>query len=125
MPNLNKVFLMGHITKDVETTFTAGGMAIAKFTLAVNDYHKDKDATVSFIDITAFGKQAEVLGNVKKGDPLFVEGRLQQDRWQDKTTGANRSKLGVILTSFQFLKARDNSTQDYNENSNSGDGIPF
>ena len=124
MPNFNRVFLIGHITKDVETTFTASGMAIAKFTLAVNDYRKDKDTQVSFVDVTAFGKQAEILGNVKKGDPLFVEGRLQQDRWQDKTTGANRTKLGVILVSFQFMKAKG-AQQEYQPSENSGDGIPF
>jgi len=129
MPNFNKVILMGHTTADIVTRYTPAGNAVSKFTLAVNDYKKDGKSTVSFIEITAFGKQAETLGSVKRGDPLFVEGKLQQDKWVDKNTGSNRYKLGVTLTTFRFLKSKglSNNSGGSEENTgiNNNDDMPF
>src|SRR5512137_1138811 len=108
MASFNQVILIGNLTRDPELRYTPKGMAIAKFGLAVNRTWKTETGEsreeVTFIDIDAFGRQAETLCQyVKKGSPLFVEGRLRLDQWDDKQTGQKRSKLGVVLEGFQFL----------------------
>lgn len=107
MANLNRVMLMGNITRDIELKFTPSKTAIAEFGLAVNRNWTGKDGTkqeeVTFVDCVAFGKSAETLGTYKrKGDPLFVEGRLKLDQWEAQD-GSKRSKLRVIVEGFQFL----------------------
>ncbi len=107
----NKVFLMGNLTRDPETRVTPGGMTIAKLGLAVNRRYRTKDGEqreeTTFVDIDAFGPQAETIQRYcTKGSGLFVEGRLRLDQWQDKNTGDNRSKLGVVLEGFQFVGGR-------------------
>ncbi len=108
MANYNKVILMGNLTRDPEMRYTPGGMAIAKFGLAVNrrwrsESGEQKEET-TFVDVDAFGKQAETIGQyLKKGRPVLVEGRLKLDQWDDKQTGQKRSRLGVVLESFTFL----------------------
>lgn len=111
MANLNKVFLIGNLTRDPELKYTPKGTAVASFALAINHVYKTPDGEkreeVSFIDVTAFGRQAEVVSEyVKKGDPFFVEGRLKLETWDDKQSGQKRSKLRVLLESFQFLASR-------------------
>jgi single-strand DNA-binding protein len=108
MANFNKVILIGNLTRDPELRYTPKGLAIAKLGLAVNRSWKtetgENKEEVTFIDIDAFGKQAETIGQyLKKGRPVLVEGRLRLDQWDDKQTGQKRSKLGVILEAFQFL----------------------
>lgn len=108
MPNLNKVLLMGHLTRDVELKFTPKGSAIAKLGLATSRQWKsetgEKKEETLFVDIDVFGKQAETLAQyVKKGSALYVEGRMKLDQWDDKTTGQKRSKIGVVCESFQFI----------------------
>lgn len=109
MANYNKVILIGNLTRDPELRYTPKGTAIARIGLAVNRSWKDATTgemreEVTFVDIDAFGKQAETLGQyMKKGRPLMVEGRLRLDTWEDKQTNQKRSKLGVVLESFQFL----------------------
>jgi single-strand DNA-binding protein len=108
MANFNKVILLGNLTRDIEVRFTQGGLAIAKFGLAVNRRATSKDGetkeTTCFVDVTAFGKQAEILEKyVSKGSPLFMEGRLEFSTWEDKNGGGKRSKLEVILENFQFI----------------------
>jgi single-strand DNA-binding protein len=108
MASFNKVILVGNLTRDPELRYTPKGMAIAKLGLAVNRVWKNEAGEskeeVTFIDIDAFGKQAENIGNfLKKGRPILVEGRLRLDQWEDKQTGQKRSKLGVVLENFQFL----------------------
>jgi single-strand DNA-binding protein len=108
MANFNKVFLMGNLTRDPELRYTPKGTAIAKLGLAVNRSWRDESGQtkeeVTFVDIDAFGRQAETLGQyMKKGRPIFIEGRLRLDTWEDKQTNQKRSKLGVVLESFQFL----------------------
>ena len=110
MANLNKVFLIGNLTRDVETRYTQGGTAIAKVGLAVNRKYTAQNGELKeetcFVDLTAFGKQAETLAKyVGKGSPLFVEGRLQYSTWEDKDGGGKRSKLDVVIEGFQFLGA--------------------
>ena len=112
MAGYNKVILIGNLTRDPELRYTPKGVAIAKIGLAVNRNWRDPASgelkeEVTFVDIDAFGKQAETLGQyMKKGSPLMVEGRLRLDTWEDKQTNQKRSKLGVILESFQFLDSR-------------------
>src|SRR5688572_32380410 len=109
MNGFNKVILAGNLTRDPELRYTPGGMAIAKFGLALNRKWKDTQSgemkeEVTFVDVDAFGKQAETIGNyLKKGRPILVEGRLKLDQWDDKQTQQKRSRLGVVMESFQFL----------------------
>jgi single-strand DNA-binding protein len=110
MPNLNKVFLMGNLTRDPELRYTSTGLAVAQFGLAVNRKYTSKDGEqkdeVCFVDIQAFGRQAETLSQyTSKGRPLFVEGRLRLDTWQGQD-GQKRSKLQVVLEGFQFIGGR-------------------
>lgn len=108
MPNFNKVILAGNITRDPELRYTPKGTAVAKIGLAINRQWKDdagqQKEEVTFVDVDAFGRQAEVISQyLKKGRPILVEGRLRLDQWDDKQTGQKKSRLGVVLESFQFL----------------------
>jgi single-strand DNA-binding protein len=108
MANFNKVILAGNLTRDPELRYTPKGLAIAKIGLAINRSWKTETGEakeeVTFVDIDAFGKQAETIGQyLKKGRPILVEGRLRLDQWDDKQTGQKRSRLGVVLEGFQFL----------------------
>lgn len=105
MPNLNKVMLIGHLTRDVETR-AVGGNTVANFGMAVNHKWKGKDGEkkeeTCFVDLEAWNRSAEVLAQyVKKGDPLYVEGRLKLDTWEKD--GQKFSKLRVVVDGFQFL----------------------
>jgi len=108
MANFNKVILAGNLTRDPELRYTPKGTAIAKFGLAINRNWTGEDGQkreeVTFVDIDAFGKQAEVIGQyLRKGRPVLIEGRLKLDQWDDKQTGQKRSRLGVVLEAFSFL----------------------
>ncbi len=108
MANFNKVILAGNLTRDPELRYTPSGVAIAKFGLAINRTWKSETGEqreeTTFVDIDAFGRQAEVVGQyLKKGRPLLVEGRLRLDQWEDKNTHHKQSKLKVVLESFSFL----------------------
>ena len=108
MANFNKVILIGNLTRDPELRYTPKGTAIAKIGLAINRTWKtetgESKEEVTFVDIDAFGRQAETLGQyMKKGRPIMIEGRLKLDTWDDKQTNQKRSRLGVVLESFQFL----------------------
>ena len=112
MPNLNKVMLMGNLTRDPEIKYTPKGTAIANFGIAVNRTYTpeggEKREEVTFIDLEAFGRTAEIIGEYfKKGRPIFIEGRLKLDQWDDKTTGKKMSKLRVVVDSFEFLGSRE------------------
>ena len=112
MANLNKVMLIGNLTRDPEIKYTPKGTAIADIGLAVNRNYTtesgEKREEVTFIDVTLWGRVAEIVGEYcKKGRPLFVEGRLQLDTWDDKQTGQKRSKLKVVGDNIQLLGGRD------------------
>src|SRR5471032_1395936 len=112
MPNLNKVMLMGNLTRDPEIKYTPKGTAIANFGIAVNRVFTpeggEKREEVTFIDLEAFGRTAEIIGEYfKKGRPIFIEGRLKLDQWDDKTSGKKMSKLRVVVESFEFLGSRE------------------
>src|SRR3954468_18551771 len=111
MANFNKVILAGNLTRDPELRYTPKGTAIAKFGLAINRTWKNEAGEtkeeVTVVDIDAFGKSAELIGQYfKKGRPILMEGRLRLDTWDDKQTNQKRSKLGVVLDSFQFMDSR-------------------
>ncbi len=109
--NFNKVILAGNLTRDPEMDYMPSSQtAKTKFGLAVNRKRKSQDGQVHestcFVDCVAFGKQAETINQyMTKGQPILVEGRLHFSQWQDKQTGANRSKLEVVVEGFQFLGA--------------------
>lgn len=105
--SLNRVFLMGNLTRDIEVRHTSQNMAIAKMGLAVNRKFKTQSGEqreeVTFVDCDAFGRTAEVMAQyLRKGRPVFIEGRLKLDQWQDQQ-GNKRSKLSVVVESFQFV----------------------
>lgn len=114
MAYLNKVFLIGNLTRDPELRVTPKGTSICQFGLAVNRQFKDeagasRDET-TFVDIEAWGKQAELVAKyLTKGAPAMVEGRLKLDQWEDKTNGQKRSKIKLVLDNVQFLSARSGS----------------
>ena len=104
---------MGRLTRDPETRVTASGLTICKLGLACSRAYATKDGErkeeTTFIDVDAFGKQAEVITKyMRKGRPIMVEGRLKLDQWESND-GQKRSKLGVVLETFQFLGSRDDA----------------
>jgi single-strand DNA-binding protein len=108
MASFNRVILAGNLTRDPELRYTPKGTAVARLGIAVNRQWKtdtgEQKEEVTFVDVDAFGRQAEVIGQyLKKGRPILIEGRLKYDTWDDKQTSQKRSKLTVVLESFQFL----------------------
>lgn len=110
MASLNKVMLIGNVTRDPEVRYTPKGTAVTDVGLAVNRVYTlegEKREETTFVDITFWGRQAEIVGEyVKKGRPLFVEGRLQMDTWEDKQSGQKRSRLKIIAEQMQLLGGR-------------------
>ena len=102
MSSFNKVILIGNLTRDPQIKYTTGGTAIAELGMAIGRKWFDKTTNqqkeeTTFVDVTLFGKQAEVAGQyLAKGRPVMIEGRLQLDSWEDKETGHKRSKLRVV-----------------------------
>ena len=136
MASLNKVQIIGNITRDPETRNTPKGTVVAEVGIAINRNYTtesgEKREEVTFIDVTFWGKQAEILGQyAKKGGSLYIEGRLQLDSWDDKETGQKRSKLKVTGEQFQFLGKKGGERQDQPGRDQSpsqrgdGDSIPF
>ena len=110
MANFNKVLLMGNLTRDPEVRYTPKGTAVANLGLAVNRTWTDESGQqkeeVLFVDIDVWGRQAENCGQyLSKGRPVFVEGRLRLDSWEDKESGQKRNKLKVVAERVQFLGA--------------------
>ncbi len=112
MPSFNKVVLMGNLTRDPQLKHLPSNLVVAEFGLACNRRFRtaageDKEE-VAFVDCSAFGRQAETIGQYcTKGKPIFVEGRLKFDTWDDRAGGGKRSKLTVVVENFQFLGPRD------------------
>ncbi len=111
MASFNRVILAGNLTRDPELRYTPKGTAVARIGLALNRTWKSETGEtkeeVTFVDVEAFGRQAEVIGQyMKKGRPFLVEGRLKLDQWEDKNTHQKQSKLKVVLESFSFIDSR-------------------
>ncbi|MEX2382677.1 MAG: single-stranded DNA-binding protein [Opitutales bacterium] len=110
MATLNKVFLIGNLTRDPELRVTPKGTSICSFGLAVNRQYRDDSGTVhedtTFVDIDAWGRQGELCSKyLTKGSLTMVEGRLKLDQWESKT-GEKRNKIKVVLENVQFLGGR-------------------
>lgn len=110
MPNLNKTMLMGNLTRDPELRYLPSNTAVVSLSIAINRRWKNQagesQEETTFLDAESFGKQGEVINQYfRKGDPIFIEGRIKQDVWQDRD-GNNRSKLKVVVESFEFLKGK-------------------
>jgi len=107
---MNQVNLMGNITKDLEMRYLPNGTAILSFSIAVNRRYKDKDGKAvdkpSFIDCKAWAKTAEFINQYwSKGKRILLIGRLEQETWQDKESGKNRSKIVVIVDKVFFTES--------------------
>jgi single-strand DNA-binding protein len=112
MASVNRVTLIGNLTRDPQMKFLPSQMAVTEFGLAMNRKFRtaagEDREEVTFVDITAFGKQAEVLNQYcTKGKLMYIEGRLKLDQWEDKNGGGKRSKLSVVVENFQFLGSRE------------------
>lgn len=110
MPNLNKVMLMGNLTRDVELKTTTNNQTVGNIGLAINRRWKTPDGEqreeTTFVDCEAWGKTAEILAKyLSKGRPVYIEGRLKLDQWEDKD-GGKRSKMRVVVEEFQFIDSK-------------------
>ena len=115
MANVNKVFLIGNLTAEPEIRQLPSGDTIASFSLAINRRYTnargEQVEDTTFVEIDAFSRLADIIRQfVHKGDPLFVEGRLRQDRWVDKQTNQQRSRLKVVADNLQLLSSRPAGT---------------
>jgi single-strand DNA-binding protein len=114
MANLNKVLLLGRLTRDPETRATQSGSAVVSFGLAVNRtyFRKESNERVEeacFVDVEAWGRTGETIARyLKKGRQIFIEGRLKFDSWEKD--GQKRTKLSVVAENFQFVDGPDGSS---------------
>jgi len=125
MPSVNKVILVGNLTRDPQSRQLPTHSTVTEFGLAMNRKFKSADGEdreeVCFIDCAAFGRQAEVIQKYcRKGKSLYVEGRLRYDSWDDKNGHGKRSKLSIVVENFQFLGGKDD--QPAHEESFGGGG---
>ncbi len=112
--NVNRVTLAGNLTRDIDLKYTQTNKAVASFGIAINHKFKGGDGTfkedVTFIDCEAWGQVAETMSKyLSKGRPVYLEGRLRLDQWDDKQNGQKRSKLKVVVESFQFVGKKDDA----------------
>ena len=128
MSSYNKVLLMGNLTRDPEVRYTPKGNAVTDLGLAVNRSYTldsgERREEVTFVDITVWGRQAELAGQyLHKGRPVFIEGRLQLDSWEDRNTGEKRNKLRVVCENMRFIGSRgDGQGGDQHEAGRDRDG---
>ncbi len=111
MASFNKVILLGNLTRDPEVRYTPKGSAVCDLGLAVNRQYSldngEKREEVTYVDVVLWARLAEIAGEyLKKGRPVFIEGRLQLDSWDDKQSGQKRTKLRVVGETMQLLGSR-------------------
>ena len=124
MASFNQVILLGNLTRDVELKHTPSNQAVANIGLAMNRQYQTRDGErreeTTFVDCEAWGRQAEVMAQyLSKGRPVFIQGRLKLDTWQDQQ-GQNRSKLKVVVENFQFVGGRDGGGASGNDGGGGG-----
>ncbi|MAI66635.1 MAG: single-stranded DNA-binding protein [Phycisphaerae bacterium] len=137
MATYNKVLIMGNLTRDPELKQTPNNQSVAQIGLALNRKFKDREGNmreeVTYVECEAWGRTAEVMSQyLSKGKPVFIEGRLKLDQWQDKD-GNNRSKMKVVIESFQFIDSKGgqssqppaNTTNPAPQTAPPTDDIPF
>jgi single-strand DNA-binding protein len=139
MATINKVMIMGNLTRDPELRYTPGGAPVGEFALALNERYKNKQTgqdteKVHFIDIVCWGKTAEIAAQfLKKGSPVHIEGKLTQDRWEDQASGQKRSKLKVTCERLTFVGSKNDGGAGGGGNASEGvgqdqapvDDVPF
>lgn len=115
MANLNKVQLIGNITKDPQTGETPSGQRWAEFDIAINSKDNNGNKVTQFVNgITCWDKTAEIAANhLRRGSLVFVEGALKQEQWNDKKTGQNRTRLRVVAYNLQFFFLGQQSGDGY------------
>lgn len=114
--SINSVSISGNVTRDPDSRVTPSGTNVLKFSVAVNERRKSKDGEwedyASFIDCVMFGRRAEAISRyIHKGTKVSVQGKLSQDRWNDKSTGESRSKLQVMVDEIELMSRREEPTQ--------------
>lgn len=121
MANLNKVMIIGNLTSDPEVRTTPRGTSLTELRLAVNRISSgpnegERREEVTYLDVTCWGRQGEIAAQyLSKGRPVFIEGRLQMDQWEDKQTGQKRSRIRIVAENLQMLGSpRDNGQQGGN-----------
>ena len=135
MASYNKVLIMGNLTRDPELKQTPNNQSVAQIGIAMNRKFKDREGNMreetTFVDCEAWGRTAEVMAQyLSKGKPVFVDGRLKLDQWQDKD-GNNRSKLKVVIEKFEFIDSKGNQSstppaqQEVTTAPPADDDIPF
>ena len=115
MASFNKVILLGNLTRDPEVRYTPKGSAVCDLGIAVNRVYTteggERREEVTFVDVVLWARLAEIACEyLKKGRPIFIEGRLQMDSWDDKQTGQKRTKLRVVGETMQLLGGRPGGT---------------
>ena len=131
---INKAFITGNITRDVELRSTGGGLSVANFTVAVNDRRKNQQTgewedRPNFIDCTMLGKRAEALAQyLTKGVKVSIEGRLRWSQWEDKNGGGKRSKVEVVVDEVELMARGEKRPAEAVTESEAGmydEDIPF
>ena len=128
MASFNQVILLGNLTRDPQLRhIPASNTAVTDFGIACNRRFKSQNGEdreeVTFVDCTAFAKTAELINQYfTKGKPIFIQGRLKLDTWEDKQGGGKRSKLSVVVEQFQFVGGRDGGGQGGGEPSYDAEG---
>ena len=124
MADLNRTTVIGRLTRDMELTYSGGGMAIGNLSIAINRKVKKDNQWIdeaNYFDVTVFGNMAKNLQSfLVKGKQICVDGFLKQERWQDKTTGQNRSAVKIIANDIQLLGGRDGGGQSNGGNYDAG-----
>ncbi len=124
MASVNKVILIGNVTRDPEVKFTPKGSAVTDLGLAVNRVYTvegEKREETTFVDVELWGRLAEIAGEyAKKGKSIYIEGRLRIDTWDDKQSGQKRSKLRVVGENLQLLGGRSSDSSSRGGDYDSG-----
>jgi single-strand DNA-binding protein len=126
MASVNRVILIGNLTRDPQLNYLPNNTAVCEFGIATNKKFKGRDGTVKedvcFVDCTCFGKSGEAINQyMQKGGSIYIEGRLKLDQWEDKNSGGKRSKLKVVVEEFQFIGSkRDNGGDSQDDTHRSG-----
>lgn len=126
MANLNKVMLIGNLTADPEVRTTPRGNSLTELRLAVNRISSgqnegERREETTFLDVTCWGRTGEIAAQyLSKGRPVFIEGRLQMDTWEDKQTGQRRSRIRIVAENLQLLGGRDGGQQGGGNYNNGG-----
>ena len=117
MANLNKVMIIGNLTADPEVRTTPRGTSLTELRLAVNRVSNgpndgERREETTFLDVTCWGRTGEIAAQyLAKGRPVFIEGRLQMDTWEDKQTGQKRSRIRIVAENLQLLGGRGDAPQ--------------